>query len=495
MFNSQKYRDKLSFLKSNLVEIVPQSELNNFSQHIENKLANFNPTLMVYGTYNAGKSTLLNAIFGKDEMAKTGDAPETYKVSAYDYNGFTIYDTPGINAPVEHEKVSREHLQKSEMVLFVVSNDGSFEEEYVYNEIVQIVKAKKPILVVLNNKKGIEHDSEDAIAEMNKVNENLSKIGDRHGIEQIETKVEIAIVNAKRALQGKIKNKNLLIDKSSILELEDKIKRMLQTAGSLEVENALDLYIRNFINRALEIIDSKIDVKELRKVEELLTYLNTSKKSSEVELTNIVNSGFANLQNSAIDTFQNGGDINRVLEHKTYEISSEVNISLQRIQMDLREKVELFTVEFKEIILKSEQVYLNELQIIEDVDSQNSDTQSGKIVLPPIPPIPAIPPVVTVILNAVVTIVNLFLGSKNERENAEEKARQVIDAKRNRLMSVKNQVDVTIQKTRNNAIDSISDHLNEIFDNLIQSYENISNKLNRDNTNLTELKLKLKLQN
>jgi len=96
-----------------------------FTAHIEEKLNNFKPTIMVYGTYNAGKSTLINALFGQEELAKTGDAPETSTVSEYEYNGYTIYDTPGINAPQEHEKVTTEHLKKCELVLFVLSNDCS----------------------------------------------------------------------------------------------------------------------------------------------------------------------------------------------------------------------------------------------------------------------------------------------------------------------------------------------------------------------------------
>jgi ribosome biogenesis GTPase A len=92
--------------------IANDKELEIFKTNIEDKLNNFRPALMVYGTYNSGKSTLLNALFGKEEMAKTGDSPETAEVYEYQYNGFTIYDTPGINAPIEHETVTKEHLKK-----------------------------------------------------------------------------------------------------------------------------------------------------------------------------------------------------------------------------------------------------------------------------------------------------------------------------------------------------------------------------------------------
>ncbi len=124
--------------------MVSDRELYSFREHIEHKLKFFEPTLMIYGTYNSGKSTLLNALFGIEEMAKTGDSPETDRVHEYNYNGYTIYDTPGINAPIEHEEVTNKHLKKCEVILFVLSNDGSFEEEYIYKKVIEIVKHNKP---------------------------------------------------------------------------------------------------------------------------------------------------------------------------------------------------------------------------------------------------------------------------------------------------------------------------------------------------------------
>lgn len=44
------------------------------------------PSLMFYGIYNAGKSSLLNAVFGQ-EKALVGDVPETHSVTAYQWGG------------------------------------------------------------------------------------------------------------------------------------------------------------------------------------------------------------------------------------------------------------------------------------------------------------------------------------------------------------------------------------------------------------------------
>jgi len=109
--NKNEYKDIVQDAVKYAQNEVSDDELKKFQKHIETKLENFEPTLMVYGTYNAGKSTLLNALFGIEEMAKTGDSPETAEVYEYKYHGYTIYDTPGINAPIEHEEVTNEHLK------------------------------------------------------------------------------------------------------------------------------------------------------------------------------------------------------------------------------------------------------------------------------------------------------------------------------------------------------------------------------------------------
>ncbi|MBD5167113.1 MAG: hypothetical protein HDT12_04975, partial [Helicobacter sp.] len=85
---------------------------------VDQKLQDCRPTMMLYGIYNTGKSTLLNAIFG-EELAGVSDKPETSKIARYDFKGNIIYDTPGLNAPIEHEKVTMEHYKTCDMILFV----------------------------------------------------------------------------------------------------------------------------------------------------------------------------------------------------------------------------------------------------------------------------------------------------------------------------------------------------------------------------------------
>ena len=67
---------------------------NALAAFIRDRLEDGRPTIMVYGIYNAGKSTLLNALAG-EERAPVSNRPETSVVTPYYWRDFEILDTPG----------------------------------------------------------------------------------------------------------------------------------------------------------------------------------------------------------------------------------------------------------------------------------------------------------------------------------------------------------------------------------------------------------------
>jgi len=371
--DKEQYKEIVSDISEYAKGQISDDELKKFVQHVEEKLKNFVPTFMIYGTYNAGKSTLVNALFGKEEMAKTGDAPETYEVTSYNYNGYTIYDTPGINAPIEHEKITQEHLNKCEIVLFMMSNDGSLEEEYVYNKISEIVKVKKPLLIVLNNKKGTEPNSKELIAQIDKVNINLSKIGDKNGIKNIESLVTLCVVDAKTALEGKVENEEELIDESNIIQLEREIKNLLESAGNKEVINALNLYIQNFVEKIIVQIDTKIQNPELKKVEELLTYLEKLKQNSQIELNNIIHKKTMLLESGLKERLSNRSsetELNNYLQENIDEIINQIEKKIEKISIELKSKIENFSNEMNAISLNHQNI--NSIRNDENIENNSS---------------------------------------------------------------------------------------------------------------------------
>ncbi len=471
MLNIEAYRTRLNEIVACSKDLIQTDEINEFNKYVLEKLNNLEPSLMVYGTYNAGKSSLINAIFGEDEKAKTSDIPETDKVTGYTYKGFTIYDTPGINAPIEHELVTHAHLNKTEAVLFVISNDGSFEEEYIYQRISDIVKMNKPLILVLNNKSGIDLDSEQAFQESQKLNTNLLKIGDRNGIKNIETKVKFAVVNTKTALKGKLENKKLLIERSKISVLEDMIEQQLKDSDIGVVVNALNIYIDKYINKLISIIDSKLTGKnitdlELKVLQDMITSLEIMKNSNEIKINNLLESKLMSNREVLFDLLNRGYDSNEFLKTLRNELEHDLTASLKNVQLQIKERTQQLTQEQKEIEIKLKRETLlssssNNATTIEINDSNES------IQIPPIPPIPGIPPVAIVIVNAVITVANLFFKNNAENNKVEKQA----EAERTRVLGIQRTVAEVFSKIKSNSIEATEKALNDLFDILIENYK------------------------
>jgi GTPase Era involved in 16S rRNA processing len=184
-------------------------------QTIDHKLANLQPSIMLYGIYNAGKSTLINALMGA-EHAAVSDRPETAAIHRYDWHGYHIFDTPGVDAPAEHQQITEAHLTSVEVVLFVMSTNGAFDESSIYKRLAQVVLNQKHLIIVLNDKTGTDEQNKHAI--LNKVNENLLKALKKNA--ELMSQIPVVFLNARTALKGRLENKKLLVQKSNITQLE-----------------------------------------------------------------------------------------------------------------------------------------------------------------------------------------------------------------------------------------------------------------------------------
>ncbi len=367
----QKYIDiKNHMINSNYLN---DKEKENISNFIDEKLNNFNPTLMVYGVYNAGKSTLINAIFGR-EIAKTGDIPQTSQIAGYEYKHYTIYDTPGINAPIAHEKLSKEHLNKVEIILFVISNDGSLEERYIYEEIENIKKLNKPIIVVLNNKAGIDMNGIDAYLQLEKVSSYLED-------------EDIFMVDALSAYDGKVENEIELIKDSKIQILEEKIDELLGKSGKKEIIQTLNSFLINYTTLLKQRIDMQIEDKELQKLEQLLTYLYTLKENSKIEFDKTIHQIINNLHPEIIQMILNQPhNVEEFLQQKSLSIGEILNDKLKTIQDDMIDKIENFKIELQTLNIDNPKL---KVDIIDDFSGNNNLVLFSTIIelLPPVIPI------------------------------------------------------------------------------------------------------------
>ena len=208
-------------------------------EHCNERLGTDLPKVMLYGVYNAGKSTLLNALLG-EEAASVADKPETCKLTSYLWNGYELLDTPGIDAPIEHERISREALTRCQVILFVISAARSFENLAIFEAMRDVAQQGKRLLIILNNKEhtgNTGRDNPDMLAVKQAIQRNLMAVG--FSAEQAAA-FRLCVVNARFALLGRLHKDDRLVESSGILELERLAVEEIRRVNGFAI--AIDLY-------------------------------------------------------------------------------------------------------------------------------------------------------------------------------------------------------------------------------------------------------------
>lgn len=229
------------------------------------KLEDIKPQIMIYGIYNAGKSSIINELI-KEDRAAVADRPMTDKVDYFEWNGYLMADTPGVGAPIKHEEITQNHLKKADVVLFVMSTNGSTERKQNYDRMKDIILAGKKVIVVLNDKDGVlgKPDDDTLSTLKSQVVENMRLVG----IPAEDDQYYIIPVNAKRAHKGRTENKQGLYSSSNIEELERVILSELRKTDSFMVMHNSILEIEKILEKIINLIkgESTDDVNSIQKI-------------------------------------------------------------------------------------------------------------------------------------------------------------------------------------------------------------------------------------
>jgi energy-coupling factor transporter ATP-binding protein EcfA2 len=273
------------------------------------------PRIVVFGTYNAGKSTLINALAGLEgeAAAEVADHPMTDKVSSYEWRGYVLDDTPGINAPIAHEQVTREHLKSADAVVFVLAADGTLEEENSYKELVSLARDGKKILLILNNKKAYLADSPELLGLREKLVENLRHAAAEAEIANIEDIIPIRVVNARSALKGRLERKQALLAASGLRDLEEDLFTLCRTTDRARMARTAGRAIETQIEFALTQMPSDAAVQLLREASDAVTIEHRRLEDSlEGQLGNLAMMFEAKLRNDITSGSSNPGEIARI---------------------------------------------------------------------------------------------------------------------------------------------------------------------------------------
>ncbi|MBN8635575.1 MAG: dynamin family protein [Anaerolineae bacterium] len=173
--------------------------------------------VVVIGEFNAGKSSFINALLG-DELLAMGITPTTDAIHVIRYNensprkaniredgiyewthpntiatGVALVDTPGTGSVFQkHEKIAKQFLHRSDLVIFVISAKRAFAEtERLYLELAKNY-GKKIILVV----------NQTDLLNPNELRE-VRTFVERQAKELLDFEPLIFLVSAKDALQAR----------------------------------------------------------------------------------------------------------------------------------------------------------------------------------------------------------------------------------------------------------------------------------------------------
>ncbi len=195
------------------------------------------PKILIYGIYNSGKSTLVNVLCGR-EVAEVANRATTYRIDSYDAGKYILVDSPGIDAPIEHEKIADKEINSCHQILFVMSSKGGYEYKKNYEKMSELINKGLPFVIVINERAPAPdqvQQHQTFIKNMkSKILENLALVS---GIPDIGSRYDVIVLNAKTALKGVLEDKPKLREKSRISELTDWIAKHLE--GSEAMKNML----------------------------------------------------------------------------------------------------------------------------------------------------------------------------------------------------------------------------------------------------------------
>ena len=195
--------------------------------------------IAVFGKYNHGKSTLLNALVGK-EVFKASDRRETRKNQEFAHRGVVWMDTPGLDADVNgvDDRRARQGAFELADYLFLVHNIKTGEldryELDLYRRMVEQHQSKR-VFLVLSQIDQLQQDEGDRVYQ--RIKRQLpgitvipvSALRYQRGIRESREKfVELSGMSDLLALTGELKSGLRASRHKEQAELQSKLGRQLQ---------------------------------------------------------------------------------------------------------------------------------------------------------------------------------------------------------------------------------------------------------------------------
>lgn len=279
----ENFRDEILDIIDNMCIELKTSESKLELEKIKTKLLDYHPTIMVYGVFNSGKSTLINALLRSDK-AKIADIPTTDSIDKFEWNSYVLYDTPGINAPMEHEKITTEHLIKTDVIFFVLSTSSEHAESYIYDRLFEIISHNKPVIVLINDKDELI-ETDDMADIINVISAQLT-----NRLKDPRLLPGIIAVNANDALEGYLNDENSLIEGSQIETVERELKDLIVNKGANGIISSTVNILLNVVSDEINSCTNEITNKDVKEYQYMINFI-------ESRINHIVKKSKSHIQN------------------------------------------------------------------------------------------------------------------------------------------------------------------------------------------------------
>lgn len=313
-----------------IASYLDQAYFNMLEENIRSSLFKNTPTVMVYGVYNAGKSTLINALCGK-YIALEGGVPTTATINRYTWRNYTILDTPGIDAPVAHETITQEQLDKSDVVLFVVNSASAVDAINTYEAIIDLLKRKRKAMIVINDFE-CDLDAFPSLTVTDKVRQNLQLKAEKENLDQKAVLATIPIfwLNAKSALKSREENKRLLESGSGIIEFEEALENLIKSTNADDIVKRVKSDLQNGLSCAIDEILVLIEQSDTRDLERLSKKLEVESQHIKVKANEIIDQHKTKIYSNLLDWINHSADdINTLYPALLTEFANELMEFLQ----------------------------------------------------------------------------------------------------------------------------------------------------------------------
>ncbi len=232
------------------------------------------PKIAVFGKYNHGKSTLLNALIGRD-VFKVADKRETISVSEFEHDDVIWIDTPGLDADVngEDDRRARTAALESADVLCLVHNVKAGEldrsEMQLYKELMRQDKNyRSKLILVLTQIDQVTAEDLDQVVK---------------AIDDQLPDIKIVQVSAFRYLRGVSEKKKGFIKASGIIEFIDYLGSVKSEITKLRNKEAKRLIQKARVELSDLIKDRKKDLDSVRSdqnkhVKAFITDINSARE-------------------------------------------------------------------------------------------------------------------------------------------------------------------------------------------------------------------------